>query len=61
MASVSRSAHRNAWRMRIARAEQLVKQCPICGSTMKPAWYSRKTHKCPECKLSVRVTWLKEV
>lgn len=56
--SKSRNIRRNILRMRTERAVQIIRQCPVCGTSMNPVWYSKHKSKCPECKTSVRVPWI---
>lgn len=57
--SNSRTIARNAKRRRKERAIQLGRECPVCGAYMRPVWYSVSKRKCPQCKTSVCVPWMK--
>ena len=56
--SKTRTISRSIKRQRTYRAVQIIRQCPVCGTNMRPVWHSRHASKCPECKTSVRVPWL---
>ena len=57
--SNSRTIARNAKRRRKERAIQLGRECPVCGAYMRPVLYSVSKRKCPKCKTSVCVPWMK--
>lgn len=56
--SMNRTFARYIQRERIKKSAKLFKNCPVCGCSMKYAWYSRKTRKCPFCKTVIRVPWV---
>lgn len=58
MGSIARSTKRYIQRSRIEKAVKITTACPVCGCSMKLAWWSWKTHKCPMCKTMVCVPWL---
>ena len=56
--SYARTFARAISKARKERAIQIAQHCPVCGSSMKHVWWSRKTRRCPICKTTVRVPWL---
>ena len=56
--SKSRTISRAMNRSRHEKAKQISHHCPVCGSSMKQVWWSRKTCRCVACKTTVRIPWL---
>ena len=57
--SKTRSIARNIVERRRERDIQIGRECPVCGCSMRPVWYSASKRKCPQCKTSVCVPWMK--
>ena len=56
--SKTRTIARAMNRARYEKANQITHHCPVCGSSMKAVWYSRKKRRCIACKTTVLVPWL---